>query len=71
MADERINSLFNLNRFVHIGDPPIILEFINDLPDEAKQSATSLYLGAVAEGLQAHLKLVQGLRSIISSSANR
>jgi hypothetical protein len=49
----------------------MILEFINELPDEAKHSATSLYLGAVAEGLQAHLKLVQGLRSIIDSSAKR
>jgi hypothetical protein len=55
---------------IMIGDPPIILEFINQGQNEqTKQRMNSLYLDAVAEALQAQLKFVQGLRSILSSSA--
>jgi hypothetical protein len=72
MAEENVRPIHPVlgRPSIWIGDPAIIMELINEGQNEqTKQRINSLYLDAVAEALQAQLKFVQGLRSIMGSSA--
>jgi len=72
MAEENARAINPILRPPHIwiGDPAVLLEIIAEGQNEQiKQRVNSLYLEAVAEALQAHLKFVQGLRSVLDSSA--
>jgi hypothetical protein len=71
MADEPSHQLNPAFRWVpwHIGDPAVWLETVLGQV-EARQRAQimTLYLDSVAAGLEANLKLVQGIRSIVAGA---
>ena len=55
-----------------VGDPAVILETIMQEVEETQRSqAMGLYLEAVASTLEANLKFVQGLRSMMGGGKQR
>jgi hypothetical protein len=68
MAQE-INEAFRLPGW-RIGDPPVLLEAIlSQVEGEQAKQVTALYLDSVTATLEANLKFVQGLRSVIAGGA--
>lgn len=56
----------------YIGDPAIILDTImNQVEAEQAKQITMLYLDSVAAGLEANLKFIQGVRSVVAGAAAR
>ena len=65
MADEQLNPSF-IWRPWRIGDPAVLLESIlSQVEDNQRSQITALYLDSVVATLQANLKFVQGVRSLI------
>jgi len=65
-AEARINPLFRIPNW-HIGDPPIILEAIlAQVEGEQAKQVTALYLDSVSASLEANLKFVRGVRSLVA-----
>lgn len=55
-----------------IGDPFVVLESImNQVEDEQAKQITTLYLDSVTATLEANLKFVQGIRSVIAGTEAR
>ncbi|HEY1995273.1 MAG TPA: hypothetical protein VGG81_12775 [Edaphobacter sp.] len=71
MADntsQELNPLFRWRPW-HIGDPAVLLESIlGQVEAGQRQQITALYLDSVTSSLEANLKFVQGLRSVLTSA---
>jgi hypothetical protein len=53
----------------HIGDPAVLLESIlGQVEKEQQRQVVGLYLDAVSATLEANLKFVQGMRSVVGSA---
>jgi hypothetical protein len=67
----QINPSLRLPRW-WIGDPFVVLETIlNQVEGEQAKQITSLYLDSVTATLEANLKFVQGVRSVVAGAAAR
>jgi hypothetical protein len=71
MADvpsQELNPLFRWRPW-HIGDPAVLLESIlSQVEVGQRQQITALYLDSVTASLEANLKFVQGIRSVLTSA---
>jgi hypothetical protein len=71
MADvpsQELNPLFRWRPW-HTGDPAVLLESIlGQVEAGQRQQITALYLDSVTASLEANLKFVQGLRSVLTSA---
>ncbi len=72
MAEEsKLNSLFRLPHWP-IGDPFVVLESLLDqVENEQSKQITALYLDSVSATLEANLRFVQGVRSVIAGNQAR
>lgn len=53
----------------HIGDPAVLLESIlGQVEQEQQRQVVGLYLDAVSATLEANLKFVQGMRSVVGGA---
>jgi hypothetical protein len=67
----QINPLLHLPRW-WIGDPFVVLESIlNQVEGEQRKQIATLYLDSVTATLDANLKFVQGVRSVVAGAAAR
>ncbi len=56
----------------HHGDPPQLLEAIlGQVEVEQREQVVSLYLDSVTATLEAHLKFIQGIRSVVAGARGR
>jgi hypothetical protein len=71
MADEKLNPLFHVPPW-RIGDPPMLVEAVlSQVEGEQTKQVMMLYLDSVTATLEANLKLVQGLRSVVGAAAKK
>jgi len=64
MADEKFPFLW-----WHIGDPAVLLESIlGQVESEQKKQIVGHYLDSVQATLEANLKFVQGMRSVVAGA---
>lgn len=71
MADNPSHQLNPAFRWVpwHIGDPAVLLESILSQVEAGQRAQiATLYLDAVTASLEANLKLVQGIRSVVAGA---
>lgn len=67
----QINPLLRLPRW-WIGDPFVVLESIlHQVEGEQRKQIATLYLDSVTATLEANLKFVQGVRSVVAGAAAR
>jgi hypothetical protein len=53
----------------HIGDPAVLLDsLLEQVEDKQQTQILGLYLDTVAATLEANLKFVQGVRSVVTSA---
>ena len=74
MPDDQSKQLHQAFRWGpwHIGDPAVLLEAILDQVEEQQQKQVlGLYLDSLSATLEANLKLVQGIRSVVAGGAQR
>lgn len=65
---QELKALFRWQPW-HIGDPAVLLESIlGQVEVSQRQQITALYLDSITASLEANLKFVQGLRSILTSA---
>jgi hypothetical protein len=66
-----LNPLLRLQPW-RVGDPFVILEaLLSQVENNQAKQITAMYLDSVAATLEANLKFVQGVRSVIASAANK
>jgi len=64
----QINPLFRLPSW-WIGDPFVVLESIlKQVEDQQAKQISAMYLDCVAATLEANLKFVQGVRSVVAAA---
>jgi hypothetical protein len=71
MSEERSAQLSQILRggWWNHGDPPILLDSIlGQVEEEQQKQIMAMYLDHVAATLQAKMTLVQGIRSVMTSS---
>lgn len=55
---------------LHVGDPPIVMEAIlAQVSAEQSKQVVALYLDSVTATLEANLKFVQGIRSLVAAGS--
>jgi hypothetical protein len=65
---EQLNPAFRWIPW-HIGDPAVLLESIlGNVEAGQRNQITTLYLDAITASLEANLKFVQGMRSVVASA---
>jgi hypothetical protein len=66
VPSQHLNPLFRWIPW-HIGDPAVLLESVlSQVEAGQRQQITALYLDSVTASLEANLKFVQGLRSVVA-----
>jgi len=70
MADPtQVHPTFRLPPHIHVGDPAVLLDNILAHANPAQSNhVIGLYLDSVATTLEANLKFVNGIRSVMSST---
>lgn len=68
VPSQQLNALFRWIPW-HIGDPAVLLESVlAQVEAGQRQQITALYLDSVSASLEANLKFVQGLRSVVAGA---
>ena len=71
MADQQLHEAFRLAHW-HVGDPAVLLEAIlAQVEAEQRRQILSHYLDSVSATLEANLKFVQSVRSVVASAKGR
>jgi hypothetical protein len=67
MPEEQLRGLFRWGPIHPIGDPPMLLESIlQQVEVQQQKQIIGLYLESITATIEANLKFMQGLRSIVS-----
>jgi hypothetical protein len=68
---EEINPLLRIQPW-RVGDPFVILEtLLSQVETQQAKQITTMYLDSVVATLEANLKFVQGVRSVIASATSK